>query len=120
MLKKQIINFIMVGVLNTIVGYALYAMFISLGFNYILAVVFATILGVLFNFKTIGKYVFGSHDNSLIVKFFAVYLVVFIVNVSIIKFFKLYEYNDYIAGLFAVIPSAVVSFILNKYLVFKK
>ena len=120
MLKKQILNFILVGILNTFFGYSIYALFITLGFNYIWAVLFATILGVLFNFKTIGKYVFGSHENTLIVKFFSVYVVVFIVNVIIIKIFKTYNFNDYISGAFALIPSATVSFVLNKFYVFKR
>lgn len=120
MLKKQIINFILIGILNTAFGYAMYAIFIGLGFHYIWAVIFSTIIGIIFNFKTIGKYVFNSHDNSLIIKFFAVYGVVFVVNISIIKLFKIYGYNDYIAGVFALIPSAGVSFVLNKYFVFKR
>lgn len=120
MLKKQIISFIIVGIINTLFGYAIYAFFITLGFNYVLSVVFSTILGVLFNFKTIGKYVFQSHDNGLIVKFFGVYTIVFFVNISIIKLFKVYGYNDYIAGLIALVPTASLSFILNKYYVFKR
>ncbi len=120
MLKKQIVSFILVGVLNTIVGYALYAFFIFIGFHYILAVVASTILGVLFNFKTISKFVFETHNNRLIVKFFSVYLIVFIVNVALIKLFKVFGYNDYIAGLIALFPCAAISFILNKYYVYKK
>ena len=52
--------------------------------------------------------------------FFAVYAVVFIVNVLIIKFFKMYGYNNYIAGLFALAPSSILSFVLNKFVVFKR
>ena len=120
MLKKQIINFIWVGILNTFVGYTLYALFIYIGFSYVFAALFATILGILFNFKTIGKFVFKTHNNTLIVKFFFVYLIVFIMNISIIKILKIYNFDDYIAGLFAVAPCAIISFVLNKYFVFKE
>ena len=67
MLKKQIVNFIIVGIFNTLFGYAAYALFIFFGFNYIVAVLLATILGILFNFKTIGKFVFKSSGNSSLV-----------------------------------------------------
>ncbi len=120
MLKKQIINFILVGIVNTIFGYSIYALFLTLGFNYIWAVLFATILGILFNFKTIGKYVFDSHKNNLIFKFFSVYAIVFIVNILIIKIFKTIGFDDYISGAFALIPSATVSFVLNKFYVFER
>ena len=119
-MQKQIVKFIIVGIINTIFGYAIYTFFIFLGFNYIWAIILATIAGVLFNFKTIGKFVFESSDNSLIIKFIGVYSLVLILNILLIKTFKSYGYNDYIAGLFAVIPSAALSFILNKFLVFKR
>jgi len=119
-LKKQIFKFILVGMLNTVFGYALYALFIYFGFTYIFAVFFATIIGVLFNFKTIGKFVFESKDNKALLKFVLVYMIVFIVNVLTIKVFKSYEFNDYIAGFFAIIPASIISFILNKYYVFKE
>ena len=119
MLKKQIFNFILVGVLNTIVGYALYALFIYLGFEYILSVLFATILGVMFNYKTIGKFVFESKSKNSAIKFILVYVIVFLVNISVIKVFKMNGFNDYIAGFFAIIPASIVSFVLNKFYVFK-
>jgi putative flippase GtrA len=119
-LKKQIINFIIVGIFNTLFGYAVYAAFIFLGFNYIASVFLATILGILFNFKTIGKFVFKSHDNTLIVKFIFVYAIVFIVNIVLIKTLKDFGLNDYISGLFAIIPASITSFILNKYFVFRR
>lgn len=120
MLKKQIGSFILVGILNTIVGYSLYALFIYIGFNYTFSAFFATVLGVLFNFKTIGKFVFHHATNVKIIKFFLVYGIVFLVNISVIKLFKLYNFNDYISGLIAIFPASIISFVLNKYYVFKE
>jgi len=118
-LRKQIFSFILVGILNTIVGYVLYALFIYLGLEYILSVLFATILGVMFNYKTIGKFVFNSKNKYSAIKFILVYVIVFIVNISVIKIFKIYGFNDYLAGFFAIIPASIVSFVLNKFYVFK-
>jgi len=119
-IKKQIFNFILVGIINTIFGYTVYALCISLGFNYIISTLIATIIGILFNFKTIGKYVFESTNNRLIFKFFSVYVAVFFLNILIIKISKSYGYNDYISGAIALLPSASLSFVLNKYYVFKR
>lgn len=119
MLKKQILNFIGVGIINTLFGYCLYALFIFLGLHYSTAVFFATMLGVLFNFKTIGKFVFHKNDNRLIFKFVGVYTVVFCVNIIVIKVLLWYGMDEYIAGFCALIPSAIVSFVLNKMFVYR-
>jgi len=119
-LKKQVISFILVGILNTIVGYSLYAFFIFLGFNYLLSVLFATILGIIFNFKTIGKLVFNNSNKKLFFKFIITYIIVFFINVFFIKIFRSYGLNDYLAGFLAILPCAIISFMLNKYYVFKE
>jgi putative flippase GtrA len=117
-LKKQLVSFVLIGILNTLVGYLLYALFIFIGFNYFLSVLFATILGVLFNFRTIGKFVFNSDDNKKIIKFVFTYVLVFCINILIIKIFSKFGYNNYILGLIAIVPCSIVSFLLNKYFVF--
>ena len=48
-----------------------------------------------------------------------VYFIVFIVNISLIKVFKFFDINDYFAGFFAIIPVAILSFLLNKFFVYK-
>ncbi|NBK97661.1 MAG: GtrA family protein [Erysipelotrichia bacterium] len=120
MLKKQIIMFIFTGIINTIFGYAMYALFIYLGCQYIFASGLATVLGILFNFKTISKFVFKANENRLIFKFFGVYSLVFITNIILIKVFKDFGFNEYLAGLVATFPCAIMSFILNKFYVFKE
>ena len=118
MLKQQIVRFIAVGVVNTLFGYSIYALLIYIGLNYMVAVLFATIAGVLFNFKTIGHYVFDSNDSSLLVKFFMVYALIYGINVGLIHTFSLWNIDYYTAGLLAIVPCATISFILNKRFVF--
>ena len=84
-LPEQFVTFLFVGVLNTLVGYGLYAFFVWVGCNYIFAPLFSTVLGVLFNFKTIGVIVFQSHNNRLLGKFFGVYGIVYGCNVLGLK-----------------------------------
>lgn len=120
-LSPQFITFLFVGALNTLVGYLLYSFFVWTGCNYIFAPLFATLLGVLFNFKTIGGIVFKNHDNHLIGKFFAVYAIVYICNVAGLKILALCQVtNPYIAGAILVLPLAFLGFFLNKKWVFIK
>jgi len=57
--KHEFARFVLVGVLNTLFSYFLYGSLILIGLNYKYAVLLATILGVLFNFQTTGRLVFG-------------------------------------------------------------
>ena len=120
MLSNQIARFIVVGIVNTIVGYSLYALFLFLGFDYVYALGIATVLGVLFNFQTIGKLVFKHNNNKLIFKFVLVYIVVFFVNLILIKCLVWFGLNEYIGGAIAIIPASALSFILNKFFVFQR
>lgn len=118
-LPEQFVTFLFVGVLNTLVGYGLYAFFVWVGCNYIFAPLFSTVLGVLFNFKTIGVIVFQSHNNRLIGKFFGVYGIVYVCNVLGLKALALCGLsNMYMAGAVLVLPLAMLGFMLNKKWVF--
>ncbi|BAF73085.1 GtrA family protein [Sulfurovum sp. NBC37-1] len=120
MIKHEFSRFIIVGVFNTVFGYSIYALFIWIGFNYIWASFFATIIGVLFNFQTIGRLVFKRHNNRLIFRFFLVYGIVFLIGISIIWVLKNTGLNDYTAGLIAIFPNAIISFLLNKFYVYRR
>lgn len=119
-LDKPFIRFLFVGGINTIFGYGLFALFIYMHLHYSIASLLSTILGVLFNFKTTGKLVFKSNNNKLIVRYFGVYLILYIVNVTLLKCFQQIQLNFYYSGAILVLPLAVISFILNKKFVFHK
>ena len=120
-IKRQLISFLLVGILNTAFGYGLFTLFIYIGLYYPLAVLFSTILGVLFNFKTIGKLVFGSSDNGLIFRFALVYVITYLLNIFFLWLFKKFGFeNMYINGFVLLIPLATVSFLLNKFFVFRR
>jgi putative flippase GtrA len=120
MLSSQVIRFIIVGLINTIVGYSLYALFIFIGLRYTYALGLATTMGVFFNFQTIGKVVFDSHNNSLILRFISVYFFIFCLNLLLVRCGIKIGLSAYIAGAIAIFPSSAISFVLNKYFVFKR
>lgn len=121
MIKRQAVKFILVGIMNTAFGYGIFALFIYLGLYYPLAVLFSMILGVLFNFKTIGKLVFDSSDNGLIFRFILVYIITYFLNIFFLWLFKWLGFdNMYINGFVLLIPLAAVSFLLNKFFVFRR
>lgn len=120
MLNNRFVRFLIVGGINTAFGYGVYALLIFLKFHYAVAALLATILGVLFNFKTTGTIVFNSSDNSLLFKFIGVYTIIYVVNTGALKVFHSYDVDMYLAGAVMLLPTAVLSFLLNKKFVFMK
>lgn len=112
-------RYMIVGLLNTAVGYSLYAVFIFFGIHYSLAVLFSTILGVLFNFKTIGTIVFKNDNKKLIFRFVAVYMLTYLLNITGLRLLKYYTFDMYLAGALMLVPMAVISFVLHKTFVFQ-
>jgi len=120
MKNNQLFRFIVVGIANTGFYYIVYSGFVFFGIDYKLSVLFATIIGVLFSFKTFGKYVFNNSDKKLIFRFISVYIVLYFLNISFITLFDIVIKNYYISGFIATIFCAIISFLLNKYFVFKE
>lgn len=111
-------RFLLVGVLNTVFGYGCFSILLYAGLHYSFALLIATGLGVLFNFKTNGVMVFKSSDNGLIWRFIAVYAFVYIVNVVGIEAFCQLGFTPYWGGAVLVLPMAVLAFFLQKRFVF--
>ena len=113
------VKFILVGILNTAFGYLVFALLLFLGLHYTLAVILSTVAGVLFNFKTTGTLVFKNHNNKLIFKFVAVYIITTTLGIIILRMAELAHINLYLAGLVSTGICAIISFLLNKNWVFK-
>lgn len=120
MLNRRFFLYLLVGMLNTAVGYGIYSSLIFAGLHYSLATVLATICCILFNFKSTGKIVFKNDDNYLLIRFILVYVITCIFNVAGLRLYKLFGDNMYLAGIVMIFPSALVSFVLLNRFVFNK
>ena len=68
-----------------------------------------------------GTMVFDNPDNMLIFKFIAVYALCYFLNIGILRVLTLVGVtNLYVAGLTSSLLVALVSFSLNKWVVFRK
>jgi len=119
--KNSFIKFIFVGILNTLFGYAVYSIFIFFNVHYSLASLMSTILGVAFNYKSIGVLVFSNKNNGILLKlkFISIYLVTYLINLLSLSILSKY-FNLYASAAILVIPLALLSFFLNKTFVFNK
>ena len=118
---KQI-RFLLVGVLNTFFGYAAYAVFLFVGFPYPVALLLATICGIIFNYFNFGKFVFSSnHDWLAFSKFVTVYAAIYAINVvGLCVLMQYFLIDPYAGQLICVPPSVLLSWLLMNYWVFRR
>jgi putative flippase GtrA len=76
----RFVRFVIVGAVNTIFGYLIYAGGIALGLVPEIALLLATLVGVPFNFMTTGTIVFASRNGDRMPRFIAVYVVIYGLN----------------------------------------
>ena len=119
--NQPIAKFLGVGVLNTVVGYAIYAILILANVPYLAALLLATVAGVTFNFFSIGRLVFKSNGGLVIFgKFIAAYGVVYVVNavgleIAIMHF----QIGPYLGQALCVPTSVILSWLLMNFWVYK-
>jgi putative flippase GtrA len=118
--SKRFIIFLLVGGLNTIFGYGIFALCIYLKLHYSLASLISTVLGILFNFKTTGIIVFKNHNNSLIYRFFLAYGISFCIGLVLLFLLNKIGISNYIGGALLILPGAVIAYTLQRLLVFNK
>lgn len=112
------LRFLVVGGINTLFSFTVYALLILLGLHYVLAALISTICGILFNFYTTGRIVFKNRDNRLLLRFFGVYAFTYFINIGLLKLFDMAGVGSLIAGAIIVLPMAVASFLLMRKFVF--
>ncbi|MBP5972952.1 GtrA family protein [Brasilonema sp. CT11] len=118
--SKRFIRFLIVGVINTIFGYLLFALLILLKFRYESAAFISTMCGVLFNFKTTGSIVFKNKNNTLLFKFIGIYTIIYLLQIFFIKQLLDYKINIFVAEALILLPLALLSYTLNNFFVFPK
>ncbi|MDR6535951.1 GtrA family protein [Variovorax soli] len=119
MISSQLFRFLMVGGLNTVVGYGIFAGFIWAGMPYPIAIGLATVLGIAFNFQSTGRLVFGGAPLSRIGRFVAVYGVVYLLNVGSVAALLRAGLNVYLANALVILPLALIAFLLQRRFVFE-
>ena len=105
-----------------------------------IALFFAYIVGVLWNFKTTGVLVFKNNNNKLIFKFIFAYVITYFINlfglnfvnsvgwgknlanltINLLKIQTNLDLVKYFDQIILVLPIAMISFILFKTFVFKE
>lgn len=110
--------FLLVGVLNTAFGYAVFAALVWSGMHYSLALLLATVVGIAFNFITTGRLVFGNRHTNVFWRFVAVYGLLYSVNLLALASLRAWGLGPLLGQALLMLPMAVAAFLLNRRYVF--
>lgn len=117
----RLLRFFVVGAINTLFSYLVYALLILLGMHYSLATLISTVLGVIFNFFTTGRIVFRSMDNKRFIMFVLVYAFTYFVNILLLSWLvDGASMDELLAGALVTLPVALLSYSLNSKLTFRE
>ncbi len=123
LLEHQEIRFLLVGCLNTIVGYGIYALLIYFHMNYLIANTISTIIGVIHSYLWNRFFTFKSKEKAFmeILKFASVYFVSYLIGSCTLFLFKsVLNVSPYIAGFINLFITTIISFFGHKYFSFRK
>lgn len=123
--NKEIIMYLVFGVLTTVVNIVVYYIFSNLlHMNYLFSNAMAWFLSVLFAYVTNRKYVFDSKNNQIIkeaISFFGSRLATGIMDMVLMWFLVNFNIvNDVIAKVVVNVIVVILNYILSKLVVFKK
>ncbi|MDQ2820459.1 MAG: GtrA family protein [Pseudomonadota bacterium] len=116
--RHRWLRFLITGGLNTGFSYGVYALLVYMGMNFALSNLCSLVLGILFSFRTQSALVFKNSGRGLFWRYVAVWVVLYFSNILMIAGLIRLGGNAYSAGAIAIFPTAVLSFFLQKYLVF--
>jgi putative flippase GtrA len=115
---KRLWRYYQAGLVNTLFGYGLYALFVWAGVNMYVAQITAHVLGMTFNYFTYSRFAFAGHDGSK-GRFIASYILNYVLGLIALAAAAQAIRSPYLAGLVSVVFVSVVNYFILKRLVFR-
>ena len=116
---RRLLSFLAVGLLNTAFGYSVFTLLFVVTQHRNGALVVATLLGILFNFFTTGRIVFGNRTWRTLIPFVLAYGVALAFNLVVLNLLVALGIGTLIAQAVSLPVVVVVSYLINARLVFR-
>ncbi len=113
----QFIRYLLAGGVNTLFGFAVYALLVFFGLNIFLAQLLMHIAGVGFNYVTYSRAVFRPGKPAK-VRFFFSYMLNYLISAAILAITARLFSSAYLAGLVTIMIVALLNYGVLKYHVF--
>lgn len=107
------------GVVNTLIGFGLYAGFVRLGLNLYVAQILAHILGMAFNYVSYSRHVFTGAAPAK-ARFVAAYGFNYLVSLGALLLVNQVVASPYVAGVLSIVIASLVNFVVLRNLVFRE
>ncbi len=118
----QFFRFLIIGVLNTLIGYIIFSISYYFLSNQNFAVIISYVGGILFNYNSYAKLVFyHKPDKIKIIIFITIYCTILVLNVILLQQLVSMGINVYLSQficIFIVVPSLYL--LLKKYVYVRK
>lgn len=112
-------RFLIVGCINTAFGYGIFALAIMLGAAPPVALACSLVCGVIFNFFTTGRLVFGNKSASRLPAFILCYAIVYLANLALLNLIMSFGVGPLMAQLLSLPLVALSTFFLLKLVVYR-
>jgi putative flippase GtrA len=114
----QILRYGAVGLVNTGFSFSLYLLLVWLGLHFAMANLLSLLAGIVFSFRTQGRWVFGHRDWGALRRYVPVWSVCYALNVGLIAIFVRSGLDAYSAGALALLPTVIAAYVLQRKFVF--
>lgn len=115
--RKQLWRYYQAGIVNTLFGYALYALFVALGMNIYVAQIASHVAGAAFNYFTYSRHAFRGQQGSK-VRFTLSYVANYFLGLAALAIAAPLA-GPYAAGIVSIVFVSLVNYLILKRLVFK-
>lgn len=117
----RLLKFLGTGILNTVFGYSVYAILLFVSTPYPVALLLATVAGVVFNYISFGRLVFREQGSWIAFgKFVIAYALAYAVNLVLLWVLVAYfGFNPYFAQLACIPPNILLTWLLMNYWVYR-
>ena len=122
-LSPSFFKFVVVGVTNTMGGYACYAALLALGLNYALALTLEYVAGIAYGFILNKRWTFKAQGKSVqqAWRFAALYGFIYVLNVTLLMLLvERWALSPFLAQIFILILLTLLSFVVQKRWIFTK
>jgi putative flippase GtrA len=122
-LSPSFLKFVVVGMTNTLGGYAFYAALLVLGVNYALALTLEYVVGVAYGFLLNKRWTFKAQGESTqqAWRFAALYGFICVLNVTLLMLLvECWALSPYLAQIFILGILTLLSFVVQKRWIFTK
>ncbi|RYG99353.1 MAG: GtrA family protein [Alphaproteobacteria bacterium] len=115
----RLTRFVLIGVVNTAFGYGVFAATWLMSQSNVIALTVAYVAGPLFNYFTVGKFVFTNRGLNTLPLFLLGYLLTAAINLALLEVLVRFGIGTLLAQILCTPPIVFLSFLYNNFVVFR-